>query len=102
MLMAFVAWEYYLEECTTFPPLMRLDIWTRGKGRMAAVMLVAFFLVSPQFKSAIKAYTDRFFLVEWLSSLGIMDCALLPAIREALPDTDYDSVASYVRDWVIM
>jgi len=46
MLITFLVWEYHLQEHTTFPPLMRLDIWTRGRGRLATTMLVAFFLWS--------------------------------------------------------
>lgn len=39
----FVAWEYHLEQRTTFPPLMRLTLWTRAKGRFAVMQLVGFF-----------------------------------------------------------
>ncbi|KAG8738844.1 hypothetical protein FRC11_001101 [Ceratobasidium sp. 423] len=39
----FVAWEHYLETRSTRPPLMRLGLWTRAKGRFAAVQLIVFF-----------------------------------------------------------
>ncbi|KAG8904217.1 hypothetical protein FRB99_002081 [Tulasnella sp. 403] len=42
-LAAFIAWEYHLEHRTTFPPLMKLSLWTRANGRFAAVQFVGFF-----------------------------------------------------------
>ncbi|KAJ1307526.1 hypothetical protein OPQ81_001624 [Rhizoctonia solani] len=43
LLGCFVAWEHYLETRTTYPPLMRLGLWTRAKGKFAAIQLVVFF-----------------------------------------------------------
>ncbi|KAG8949635.1 hypothetical protein FRC04_008381 [Tulasnella sp. 424] len=39
---AFIAWEHYLETKTTFPPLMRLTLWTRANGKFAAMQVIAF------------------------------------------------------------
>lgn len=38
----FIAWEHYLETKTNFPPLMRLTLWTRAKGKFAAMQVIAF------------------------------------------------------------
>ncbi|KAG8957580.1 hypothetical protein FRC00_003783 [Tulasnella sp. 408] len=38
----FIAWEHYLETKTTFPPLMRLTLWTRANGKFAAMQVIAF------------------------------------------------------------
>ncbi|CAE6463217.1 unnamed protein product [Rhizoctonia solani] len=43
LLGCFVYWEHYLETRTTRPPLMRLGLWTRAKGKFAAIQLVVFF-----------------------------------------------------------
>ena len=42
LLVAFIVWEDYLGRKTTLPPLMRLDIWTRARGKFAAVQIIAF------------------------------------------------------------
>ncbi|KAG8732051.1 hypothetical protein FRC11_000928 [Ceratobasidium sp. 423] len=39
----FIYWEHYLETHTTRPPLMSLGLWTRAKGKFAAIQLVVFF-----------------------------------------------------------
>ncbi|CAE6516665.1 unnamed protein product [Rhizoctonia solani] len=43
LLGCFVYWEHYIETRTTRPPLMRLGLWTRAKGKFAAIQLVVFF-----------------------------------------------------------
>jgi hypothetical protein len=45
MLGLFGAWQHYLQSYTTYPPLMKLGILTRGKGRMTVINLIAFFEV---------------------------------------------------------
>ncbi|KIJ50851.1 hypothetical protein M422DRAFT_27007, partial [Sphaerobolus stellatus SS14] len=42
LVIAFVAWEYYLEKYSTRPPLMHLEIWTRANGKFAAMAAIAF------------------------------------------------------------
>ncbi|TCD70857.1 hypothetical protein EIP91_001165 [Steccherinum ochraceum] len=50
----FLAWQYYLERpevrknysIWTPPPLMKLSLWKRGKGRFAAIQLVIFCLMA--------------------------------------------------------
>ncbi|WVQ98641.1 hypothetical protein IAU59_005772 [Kwoniella sp. CBS 9459] len=42
MIIAFFFWEKYIIDKTTRPPLMRLQLWTRARGRLAAVYLVGF------------------------------------------------------------
>ena len=42
LLVAFIVWEDHLGRKTTFPPLMRLDIWTRARGKFAAIQIIAF------------------------------------------------------------
>ncbi|KAK0207566.1 putative efflux transporter [Armillaria fumosa] len=49
LIVAFVVWQCYLEQkCDTelskrcTPPLMRLSLWTRGNGRVAAAFIIAF------------------------------------------------------------
>ncbi|KAG2031738.1 major facilitator superfamily domain-containing protein [Suillus americanus] len=52
MVLLFLLWERYLEQVIddpsrapsawTPPPLMRLSLWTRAKGRMAAILVIAF------------------------------------------------------------
>ncbi|KAG9046860.1 hypothetical protein FS837_003526 [Tulasnella sp. UAMH 9824] len=39
----FIAWEHYLETKTTFPPLMKLSLWKRARGKFAAMQAVGFF-----------------------------------------------------------
>lgn len=39
---AFFFWERYIASHTTRPPLMRLQLWTRGGGRLAAVYFIGF------------------------------------------------------------
>lgn len=46
LVLAFVVWEDHLGRRTTFPPLMRLDIWTRGRGKFAAIQMVQFLEMS--------------------------------------------------------
>ena len=38
----FFFWESYIINKTTRPPLMRLKLWTRAKGRLAAVYFIGF------------------------------------------------------------
>lgn len=50
----FLAWQWYLERPSvretysiwTPPPLMKLSLWSRGKGRFAAMQLVIFCLMA--------------------------------------------------------
>ncbi|WVF72288.1 hypothetical protein IAT40_007100 [Kwoniella sp. CBS 6097] len=42
MIIAFFFWEKHVIDKTTRPPLMRLQLWTRARGRLAAVYLVGF------------------------------------------------------------
>lgn len=43
LLGCFVAWEWYIENRTTRPPLMSLGLWSRAKGKFAVVQAVVFF-----------------------------------------------------------
>jgi hypothetical protein len=36
----FFAWEWYVENKTTRPPLMRLALWTRARGKLAATYMI--------------------------------------------------------------
>ena len=40
LVIAFILWEDHLGKRTTFPPLIRLDIWTRGRGKFAVMQMV--------------------------------------------------------------
>ncbi|ORX39802.1 major facilitator superfamily domain-containing protein [Kockovaella imperatae] len=40
MLVAFFFWEKYITSKSTRPPLMRLQLWTRANGRLAAVYMI--------------------------------------------------------------
>jgi hypothetical protein len=42
LLGVFIAWEHYLIQRTSFPPIMPLDIWTRAHGQFAAMQAVGF------------------------------------------------------------
>ncbi|KAG8923575.1 hypothetical protein FRC00_006067 [Tulasnella sp. 408] len=42
-LSGFIAWEHYLEAKTTFPPLMKLSLWKRARGKFAAMQAIGFF-----------------------------------------------------------
>ncbi|KZT57350.1 MFS general substrate transporter [Calocera cornea HHB12733] len=42
LITAFIAWEHYVETRMTFPPLMKLDLFTRGSGKFAAILLISF------------------------------------------------------------
>lgn len=42
LLASFFAWEYHVQHHTTRPPLIRLALFTRAKGRLAAMYLVGF------------------------------------------------------------
>jgi hypothetical protein len=39
---SFFFWEHYIQTKTTRPPLMRLQLWTRAKGRLATVYAIGF------------------------------------------------------------
>jgi hypothetical protein len=39
----FIAWEYHLENHTSRSPLMTLTLWTRAKGKFAAMQVIGFF-----------------------------------------------------------
>jgi hypothetical protein len=39
---SFFFWEYHVTYRTTRQPLMRLALWTRAKGRLAAVYFIGF------------------------------------------------------------
>ena len=39
---AFFFWEHHVIHTTTQPPLMRLALWTRAKGKLAAVYAIGF------------------------------------------------------------
>ncbi|GMK57862.1 hypothetical protein CspeluHIS016_0406960 [Cutaneotrichosporon spelunceum] len=41
-LVAFIFWEYHVQHHTSRPPLIRLALFTRAKGRLAAMYLVGF------------------------------------------------------------
>ncbi|KAG9098272.1 hypothetical protein FS749_004259 [Ceratobasidium sp. UAMH 11750] len=43
LLGCFVAWEWYIENRTTRPPLMSLGLWSRAKGRFAVIQAIVFF-----------------------------------------------------------
>ncbi|QRW03953.1 major facilitator superfamily transporter [Ceratobasidium sp. AG-Ba] len=43
LLGCFVAWEWYIENRTTRPPIMSLSLWSRAKGQFAVVQAVVFF-----------------------------------------------------------
>ncbi|KAF7312532.1 MFS general substrate transporter [Mycena indigotica] len=45
LLAAFIFWQYYLEKNseTQRPPLMKLSMWTRAKGKFAVMQAIAFF-----------------------------------------------------------
>lgn len=40
MIAGFFGWEHYVEARTTRPPLMRLGLWTRARGKLAATYLI--------------------------------------------------------------
>lgn len=40
LIAAFFAWEHHVETRTTRPPLMSLGLWTRSKGKLAAMYLI--------------------------------------------------------------
>ncbi|WWC69544.1 uncharacterized protein I206_103486 [Kwoniella pini CBS 10737] len=42
LVVAFFLWERHLINNTSRPPLMRLQLWTRAKGRLAAVYFIGF------------------------------------------------------------
>lgn len=42
LIAAFFVWERHVINNTTRPPLMRLKLWTRAKGRLAAVYAIGF------------------------------------------------------------
>lgn len=42
LIAAFFVWERHVINNTTRPPLMRLKLWTRSKGRLAAVYAIGF------------------------------------------------------------
>ena len=42
LLIAFFVWEYYVTRRATRPPLMRLGLWTRGKGKLASMYFTGF------------------------------------------------------------
>ncbi|OWZ80201.1 efflux protein [Cryptococcus neoformans Bt85] len=42
LVVAFFFWERYIINNTTRPPLMRLQLWTRAKGRLASVYFIGF------------------------------------------------------------
>ncbi|ORY33741.1 efflux protein [Naematelia encephala] len=42
LLVGFFVWERYVVYNTTRPPLMRLQLWTRAKGKLASVYLIGF------------------------------------------------------------
>ncbi|OCF39472.1 efflux protein [Kwoniella heveanensis CBS 569] len=42
LIVAFFFWEKHIIDKTTRPPLMRLQLWTRARGRLASVYLVGF------------------------------------------------------------
>ena len=47
LLLAFIFWQHHLgkniDNPDFRPPLMKLGMWTRSKGRFAAVQAIAFF-----------------------------------------------------------
>lgn len=43
MIAAFFYWEHRVATRTSKPPLMRLQLWTRARGKLAAVYAIAFF-----------------------------------------------------------
>ncbi|KZO89918.1 efflux transporter [Calocera viscosa TUFC12733] len=50
LIVGFVAWEHYVETHLTLPPLMKLDLFARGKWKFSAVLLISF-LVNGAFSS---------------------------------------------------
>lgn len=108
----FLLWERYLERVMddpsrtpsawTPPPLMKLSLWTRAKGRMAVILAIAFlnacafiswtFWVQVRPCSAARRNADA-------------DCsvqAVLPELPFAHTYTNYDPVPSNVRCWLFM
>ena len=46
LVVGFVLWEDHLCRQTTFPPLMRVNIWTRAQGKFAAIQIIQFLEMS--------------------------------------------------------
>ncbi|KZO89917.1 putative efflux transporter [Calocera viscosa TUFC12733] len=42
LIAAFIGWEHYVETRLTFPPLMKLDLFARGKWKFSAILLISF------------------------------------------------------------
>jgi len=42
IILSFIGWEHYLVQRTAMPPLMRLELWTRGNGKFSAILGIAF------------------------------------------------------------
>jgi len=49
-ILAFLAWEHYVETNLTLPPLMKLNLFARGNWKFSAVLLISF-LVNGAFSS---------------------------------------------------
>jgi len=61
---SFFFWEHYIQTKTTRPPLMRLQLWTRAKGKLATVYMIGcvswmgFVVCLPLFTSRLLHSTD--------------------------------------------
>ncbi|WWD10230.1 hypothetical protein V865_008364 [Kwoniella europaea PYCC6329] len=67
----FFFWEHYVALKTDNPPLMRLALWTRAKGRLAALYFVSFLAVMG-FIPALYNATLFFQEVQSIGSVGTM------------------------------
>ncbi|WVQ78029.1 hypothetical protein IAT38_000110 [Cryptococcus sp. DSM 104549] len=71
LVVAFFFWERHVIHNTTRPPLMRLQLWTRAKGRLAAVYFIGF-VTWMGFTSLFYHATLYFQQVQGVGAIGAM------------------------------
>ena len=119
LVVLFLLWQNYLENLQsrsdgalkvwwTPPPLMKLSVWSRAKGRLAVMMFIGFLewcsFMSWTFWVQVRLYSLS---INWKTAIRIscllrLNEALLPGIPLALTSSDNDPTLAYVCHWCDM
>lgn len=109
-LVLFVLWQRYLERVQdnpelaysqwTPPPLMRLSVWGRANGRLAVMLVIAFFdwsgFLSWNFWVQVNLSSAK---INHVPLLNKPHLAVLPKLHALVPNTHHDPTTTNVCHW---
>jgi hypothetical protein len=90
LLATFICWQWYIEMRLHRPPLVRLALFTRGKGKLSVVY--AFVVSPPEGLNEEPMLTDRphiVFQLRFIQRILLVDGSLLSTSARTYPSEDY-------------